>query len=74
MLAHNVYFSLADNSDAAKEKLVAACKKCKHSRFLGLMKIPGHGRAGGISMARTAQGERAWGKGARRDRSWHQPD
>jgi hypothetical protein len=27
MLAHNVYFSLSDNSDAAKEKLVAACKK-----------------------------------------------
>lgn len=27
MLAHNVYFSLNDNSDAAKEKLVAACKK-----------------------------------------------
>jgi hypothetical protein len=46
----------------------------KHSRFLGLMKIPGHGRAVEISMARTAQGERAWGKGARRDRSWHQPD
>ena len=46
----------------------------KHSRFLGLMKIPGHGRAVGISMARTAQGERAWGKGARRGRSWHQPD
>lgn len=27
MLAHNVYFSLNDNSPAAKEKLVAACKK-----------------------------------------------
>ena len=27
MLAHNVFFSLSDNSDAAKEKLVAACKK-----------------------------------------------
>jgi hypothetical protein len=27
MLAHNVYFSLNDNSAAAKEKLVAACKK-----------------------------------------------
>jgi hypothetical protein len=27
MLAHNVYFSLADNSDAAKARLVAACKK-----------------------------------------------
>ena len=27
MLAHNVYFSLNDNSDTAKEKLVAACKK-----------------------------------------------
>jgi hypothetical protein len=26
-LAHNVYFSLTDNSDTAKEKLVAACKK-----------------------------------------------
>jgi hypothetical protein len=26
-IAHNVYFSLNDNSDAAKEKLVAACKK-----------------------------------------------
>jgi hypothetical protein len=26
-LSHNVYFSLNDNSDAAKEKLVAACKK-----------------------------------------------
>ena len=26
-LAHNVYFSLNDNSEAAKEKLVAACKK-----------------------------------------------
>jgi hypothetical protein len=25
-LAHNVYFSLNDNSDVAKEKLVAACK------------------------------------------------
>ena len=27
MLAHNVYFTLSDNSAAAKEKLVAACKK-----------------------------------------------
>ena len=27
MLAHNVFFSLKDNSDAAKERLVAACKK-----------------------------------------------
>lgn len=27
MLAHNVYFSLNDNSAAAIEKLVAACKK-----------------------------------------------
>ena len=27
MLAHNVYFTLHDNSAAAKEKLVAACKK-----------------------------------------------
>jgi len=26
-LAHNVYFSLSDTSDAAKEKLVASCKK-----------------------------------------------
>ncbi len=26
MLAHNVYFSLKDNSDAARRKLVAACK------------------------------------------------
>lgn len=26
-LAHHVYFSLNDNSDAAKEKLLAACKK-----------------------------------------------
>ena len=26
-LAHDVYFSLTDNSDAAKEKLLAACKK-----------------------------------------------
>jgi hypothetical protein len=26
-LAHNVYFSLKDNSAAAKKKLVAACKK-----------------------------------------------
>jgi hypothetical protein len=26
-LAHNVYFSFNDNSDGAKEKLVAACKK-----------------------------------------------
>jgi hypothetical protein len=27
MLAHNVYFSLNDNSEAAKQKLVADCKK-----------------------------------------------
>lgn len=27
MLAHNVYFALNDNSDAAKNALVAACKK-----------------------------------------------
>jgi hypothetical protein len=27
LLAHNVYFSLNDNSEAAKDKLVAACKK-----------------------------------------------
>ena len=27
MLAHNVYFSLNDNSTAAIERLVAACKK-----------------------------------------------
>lgn len=27
LLAHNVYFSLNDNSEAAKENLVAACKK-----------------------------------------------
>jgi hypothetical protein len=27
MLVHNVYFSLNDASDTAKEKLVAACKK-----------------------------------------------
>ncbi len=27
MLAHNVYFSLKDNSEAAKNKLIAACKK-----------------------------------------------
>jgi len=26
-LAHNVYFTLQDNSEAAKEKLAAACKK-----------------------------------------------
>lgn len=26
-IAHNVYFSLTDDSDAAKEKLVIACKK-----------------------------------------------
>jgi hypothetical protein len=26
-IAHNVYFTLTDNSDAASEKLVAACKK-----------------------------------------------
>jgi len=27
MFAHNVFFSLNDSSDAAQEKLVAACKK-----------------------------------------------
>lgn len=27
MIAHNVYFSLKDNSEPAKQKLVAACKK-----------------------------------------------
>jgi hypothetical protein len=27
MLAHNVYFSLKDNSKPAQEKLLAACKK-----------------------------------------------
>jgi hypothetical protein len=27
MLAHDVYFSLKDNSDAAKQKMIAACKK-----------------------------------------------
>ncbi len=27
MLAHNVYFALKDNSPAARQKLVAACKK-----------------------------------------------
>lgn len=27
MLAHNVYFTLKDNSPAARTKLVAACKK-----------------------------------------------
>lgn len=27
MLAHNVYFSLKDNSDLAKQKFVEACKK-----------------------------------------------
>ena len=27
LLAHNVYFSLNDNSDAARDKLVAACHK-----------------------------------------------
>jgi hypothetical protein len=27
MVAHNVFFSLNDNSDAAKQKLVADCKK-----------------------------------------------
>ncbi len=27
MLCHNVYFSLNDNSDAARQKLVAACHK-----------------------------------------------
>jgi type II secretion system protein G len=28
MLAHDVYFSLKDNSPQAKERLIAACKKC----------------------------------------------
>jgi hypothetical protein len=27
MIAHNVYFALVDSSDAAKDALVAACKK-----------------------------------------------
>ena len=27
MLAHNVYFKLTDNSDAAKQALLAACKR-----------------------------------------------
>ncbi len=27
MLSHSVYFSLTDNSDAAKDALIAACKK-----------------------------------------------
>jgi hypothetical protein len=27
MLAHNVYFSLNQNSEAARARLVAACKK-----------------------------------------------
>jgi Stress responsive A/B Barrel Domain len=27
MLAHNVYFSLKDNSNPAREKLLAACRK-----------------------------------------------
>src|SRR6266487_3567346 len=27
LIAHNVYFTLKDNSPAAREKLVAACKK-----------------------------------------------
>jgi hypothetical protein len=27
MLAHNVYFALKDNSPAARQRLVAACKK-----------------------------------------------
>jgi hypothetical protein len=27
MLAHNVYFTLHDNSDSARQALVAACKK-----------------------------------------------
>jgi hypothetical protein len=27
MLAHNVYFTLTDNSDAAKRSLINACKK-----------------------------------------------
>jgi hypothetical protein len=26
MLAHNVYFSLSDNSEAAKQRMVTACK------------------------------------------------
>ena len=34
----------------------------KHSRFLGLMKIPGHGRAVGISMARYCAGRKGVGK------------
>jgi hypothetical protein len=28
MLAHNVYFALNDASDAARARLIAACKKC----------------------------------------------
>ena len=28
MLAHDVFFSLKDNSSQAKETLIAACKKC----------------------------------------------
>ena len=27
MLAHNVFFTLHDNSEAAKDRLIAACKK-----------------------------------------------
>jgi hypothetical protein len=27
MLAHNVYFSLKDNSDSARQALIAACKR-----------------------------------------------
>ena len=27
MLAHNVFFTLLDNSEAAKDRMVAACKK-----------------------------------------------
>jgi Stress responsive A/B Barrel Domain len=27
MLAHNVYFTLKDNSDTARNKLIAACRK-----------------------------------------------
>jgi hypothetical protein len=27
MLAHNVYFALNDNSDAAKQQMIAACKQ-----------------------------------------------
>jgi hypothetical protein len=28
LFAHNVYFSLNDNSAAARQKLIAACKNC----------------------------------------------